>query len=380
MELHDESNSFEYAASFSIALFRKLLASLENVYLDNAQLYYQLGNKTVQEDDVKAISKKPVVSYKDICVDYELSIQKEIKYKSYLYSLLSDNSSRGKLVSLAAYAVLGHTRIKLPYYIDNALSLRFELLKQSDVSFEGDKRLLHAVQSKWKTDVFSLYKYNINNNEFKTYTIGEELFRRFYSPSYECTTDFGKICVEKDDVVLDCGAAFGDVSLQFAQSTGENGKVICFEPYPLFIEVFQANLAMNSNLAKTITLIEKAVWDKSNEVLSFIEGGGGSRIDQRNKCERKIGTTKIDDTVKSLSLPKVDFIKMDIEGAELNALLGAKNTIFAFKPKLAICLYHSPKDFYEIPSLIHSWGLNYKFYINHNYMNQWETVLYAVSN
>lgn len=380
MELQSQIDCFDCSASFSMALFAKILSSLDNVYLDNAQLYYQLRDKKAQDEDLKSISSKPVIAYKDICFDYELAIQNEIKYKSFLYSLLADEVSKEKLIYLAAYAVLGHTRIRLPYYNENAVALREELLQKSNISFDGNKDLLHTVQSKWKTDVFSLYKYIKNGVDFKTYTIGEELYRRIYCPSYECATESGNISVEKGDIVLDCGAAFGDVSLQFAQSTGPSGHVICFEPYPLFLEVFQSNMLMNAEFSKSITLIERAVWNESDEELSFIEGGGGSRIDQKNKSSRKILTTKIDDTVNQLALPNVDFIKMDIEGAELNALLGAKKTITENKPKLAICLYHSPKDFYEIPALIHSWGLGYKFFINHHYMNQWETVLYAVSN
>lgn len=380
MELEKEFVCFDRAASFSLALFGKILASLENRFFDNGQLFYQLGDKSVQEKDIQDLSCVPVVPYGDVASNYGKAIQQEILYKSFLFSLLADEASREKLVCLGAYAVLGHTRVKLPYYREGSVEIREELLKKFDVASDGEERLLQAVREKWKTDVFSLYRHEMDGVELKTYTIGEELYRRHCCPSYECATERGTLSVSRGDVVLDCGAAFGDISLQFAQAAGEAGRVICFEPYPLFAEVFQANMAMNSALAKPITLVDRAVWNESDVVLSFIEGGGGSRIDQRNKSARKIVTTKIDDTVKDLSLPRVDFIKMDIEGAEFNALLGAKETVFAHRPKLAICLYHNPKDFHEIPRLIDSWGLGYKFYLNHHYMNQWETVLYAVAD
>lgn len=75
---------------------------------------------------------------------------------------------------------------------------------------------------------------------------------------------------------------------------------------------------------------------------------------------------------------KVTFIKMDIEGAEYNALLGCKKIIREQKPKLAICIYHKPEDIIEIPELILSINKEYQFYIRH-YSTTWaETILYAL--
>ena len=68
---------------------------------------------------------------------------------------------------------------------------------------------------------------------------------------------------------------------------------------------------------------------------------------------------------------------MDIEGAELNALKGAEETIRRFKPKLAITVYHSLNDFWEIPEWLESLGLGYKFYLRHFTIHAEETVLFA---
>lgn len=76
-----------------------------------------------------------------------------------------------------------------------------------------------------------------------------------------------------------------------------------------------------------------------------------------------IETIPIDEFVKEENLKRVDFIKMDIEGSEEKALLGAKETLRKFKPKLAICIYHKPKDFYELPLLIKEINPEYKIRI-----------------
>ena len=79
-----------------------------------------------------------------------------------------------------------------------------------------------------------------------------------------------------------------------------------------------------------------------------------------------------------MSLPRVDFIKMDIEGAEIHALKGAEKTLRQFHPKVAISLYHSLEDFKTIPRYLDSLGLKYKFYLDHHTIYENETVLFGI--
>ena len=96
-----------------------------------------------------------------------------------------------------------------------------------------------------------------------------------------------------------------------------------------------------------------------------------SRIDENGEDEVEVRA--LDEVVDG----KVTFIKMDIEGAELQALFGAEKTIKKYKPKLAICIYHRLEDILEIPAYIHSIVPEYKFYIRHYSFSTSETVLYA---
>ncbi len=88
-----------------------------------------------------------------------------------------------------------------------------------------------------------------------------------------------------------------------------------------------------------------------------------------------IEVTSID---KVLQGKEATFIKMDIEGSELAALQGAKETIQKYRPKLAISLYHKPEDMLEIPNYILNIVPDYKLYLRHYATNLWETVLYAI--
>lgn len=84
---------------------------------------------------------------------------------------------------------------------------------------------------------------------------------------------------------------------------------------------------------------------------------------------------KIDDALAGES---VSFIKMDIEGSEMDALRGAKEILRTQKPQLAICVYHKTSDFWEIPFLILRANSTYRLYLRHHHNNNcWGTVLYA---
>ena len=89
-----------------------------------------------------------------------------------------------------------------------------------------------------------------------------------------------------------------------------------------------------------------------------------------------INTITIDEFAKTHLKPT--FIKMDIEGAELNALIGANNVIVNHKPKLAICIYHRPSDLSEIAKYIKQLNSHYRFYIRHYRDYICDTVLYCL--
>jgi hypothetical protein len=107
--------------------------------------------------------------------------------------------------------------------------------------------------------------------------------------------------------------------------------------------------------------------------LKFLSNGGSSTISENGDIE--INTVALDE---ALAGERITCIKMDIQGAELKALSGAKELICINRPKLVICLYHKPEDIFEIPEFIIDLNLNYKIYIRHQAMFSFETILYAI--
>lgn len=125
-----------------------------------------------------------------------------------------------------------------------------------------------------------------------------------------------KYNIKKGDVIVDCGAYVGDFALYAAKAVGEKGKILAFEPDPKNYKKLLENMKLNS--LSNLTVIEKGVWS--------------SRTSSRG-----MALTSLDDELKS---EKINFIKMDVEGAEIEAVKGAKNILRDNKVNLAIASYH----------------------------------------
>lgn len=184
----------------------------------------------------------------------------------------------------------------------------------------------------------------------------------------------------KEEVILDLGANYGDTLEEILKRTDKRfKKIYCFE-------LDEKCIASLENLKKDLQLnnleiINKGAWHK-RDILTFSSNPtqGASRIiDCKNgKFENdEIYTVNTID-IDSVVCEDVTFIKMDIEGAELNALKGAKEVIKKNKPKLAICVYHKNEDIIDIYDYITKLVPEYKVYLRHHNVSGTETVLYAV--
>jgi FkbM family methyltransferase len=198
--------------------------------------------------------------------------------------------------------------------------------------------------------------------------------------------------LSRDEIFVDAGACRGDSIVNFIKrSDGNYGHIHSFEPDP-------ANFAHLKKLAsnyQNVTCYNKGLYS-TEKTLKFVGGAGGSSaikdvVDtygiNRDLLIQRTGSTtesmkievcSIDNTINS----HVTFIKMDIEGSELEALKGASQKLVKYKPKLAICIYHKIEDFWEIPLFIHNLVPEYQLFIGQHVVT-WscsETVLYAAVN
>jgi len=158
---------------------------------------------------------------------------------------------------------------------------------------------------------------------------------------------------------VDCGAYTGDTVAKAISLKGTRAAVM-FEP----INLPKCN-------AEERYYFPCAVSDKT-EMISMTVEGGSSHIGG----DTKVQAVALDDVIPTFA---PTCIKMDIEGAEMKALRGAKQLISRYKPDLAISVYHCVNHLWDVPLLINSWGLGYKFWLKCHNSFTMETVLYATT-
>jgi FkbM family methyltransferase len=184
------------------------------------------------------------------------------------------------------------------------------------------------------------------------------------------------IAPRSGDVILDCGACWGDTTVLLASLAAPGAEVHAFEFIPDNLQLFARNLGLNPQLAPHIHLCPRPLGRTTGELLRFVAQGPGSRQDEAGTEVAE--TIAIDDYVAAAGLARVDFIKMDIEGCEAAALAGARQTIARWRPRLAISAYHRRDDLFVLPALIRELWPGYAIYLEHHTIHAEETVIYAI--
>ncbi len=172
--------------------------------------------------------------------------------------------------------------------------------------------------------------------------------------------------LKENDSFLDLGAYNGDTVLQFINRVGKN-VITAIEPD---VKTFKKLIKNTEDY--NINLINAAISDE-NGVAEF--SGVNSRGSTIGKGET-VKTITVDSLTKS---KKYDYIKFDVEGAELKGILGAEQTIKRDKPKMLISCYHKSEDYFTIPLKVLEFNPEYKVYMRHfPAVPAWDTCFYFV--
>ena len=176
-----------------------------------------------------------------------------------------------------------------------------------------------------------------------------------------------------DEIFVDCGA-YNGISLKTFLNENNNQfkKYYGIEPdADNYLKLRNYIVSLPDVIQNKAVIINKAVYDEQKKLKLYNLNGPGSFITDIGQQE--IEAIKIDDLVDE---DGTTYIKMNIEGSELQALKGAEQTIKKYKPKLAIAGYHKTWDLWEIPMLIHGICPDYRFYLR-SYMNNLSFVYYG---
>lgn len=146
-----------------------------------------------------------------------------------------------------------------------------------------------------------------------------------------------------------------------------------FDPLsPCFDSVIDPTL-----IGKQVQVHSAALW-KSSEEIPFFRNQPlhcSKVLDSGNNM--RVSALSIDDFVRENQID-VDFIKLDVEGSELNVLVGARATLQCQRPQLAVAIYHTNKDLFEVPLFLKQTLDDYMYRIGHYTSDYTETILYAI--
>ena len=180
---------------------------------------------------------------------------------------------------------------------------------------------------------------------------------------------FENFMAYKDEIFVDAGGYDGDTTEEFINRYPDYRKVYFFEPS-------QKNLSeARKRLSGRRDIDYRSVGLSDGPGALYFNADAGSASAITSAVGESITVVALDDELRNAP---ISFIKMDLEGWEMNALRGAQQIIKNHKPKLAIAVYHAAKDFREIPQFLFDINPHYKIYLRH-YTQGWsETVMYFI--
>ncbi len=145
--------------------------------------------------------------------------------------------------------------------------------------------------------------------------------------------------IQADATVYDVGAHVGYYTLLFSEMVGDSGKVVAFEPLPNNIAYIKRHLELNN--LHNVRLIEAAVADQPGKTYFqvAVSSSMGHITDTKTTDTVEVDRVSLDDLIAQNNLPRPDYIKFDIEGAELLALQGALNTLQQHHPTVFLATH-----------------------------------------
>ncbi len=294
-----------------------------------------------------------------------------------LWRQLGDDESRGLWLRFLAYRALGpaHVRLQLDpaEYRRAVIGLTAQMMRQPAV-----------IPTPGMPFEWGMHHYDLHPSGLPVQVIGPPLplASTYCFSQYAYRAPAAGACPRPGDVAIDAGGCWGDTALWLAHVVGASGTVHTFEPSPRNRELLAHNLQLNPQLAPRVRVHAAPLGGRRGETVwmdDIIAAGATAREQAREDARSvRLQTETIDALVSAGTVERVDFIKVDVEGADLGVLQGAAATIAAQRPRLAIAAYHRPDDLVAIPDFIASLGVEYRWYLQCSTMTDVDTVAFAV--
>ena len=294
-----------------------------------------------------------------------------------LWERLGDEGSRALWLRFLAYRALGpaHVRLQLDplEYRRSVIGLTARALRRHAV-----------VEAPGMPFEWGLHLYDLHSLGLPVHVVGPPLplASTYVFSQYAYRDESVPARPRRGDVAVDAGGCWGDTALWLAHMVGERGRVHTFEPSPRNRALLESNLQLNPGLRPRVHVHGSPLGPQPGQTvwIDDVIAAGATVREQAPDGSRAVAvqTDSIDALVRSGQLERVDFIKVDVEGADLGVLEGAAATITTQRPRLAIAAYHRPDDLVRIPAFIASLGVEYRWYLQCSTMTDIDTVAFAV--
>lgn len=235
-----------------------------------------------------------------------------------------------------------------------------EYFKKNKEILKANLALLEDEESKAVYKKIVQFRYTHDTKKFPKYSLEDQYFPKDI------------ITLGENEVFIDCGAYQGDTYEVLRRETDDGFRgVVCFEPA-------EENYAILKEKAKNdsrVTVVKAGVWNENTTLYFNSDVGKTAKVVENEISEFKIDVKAIDCIEECKD---ATYIKMDVEGSEMQALKGAEQTIRKNRPKLAISIYHSNEDLVQIIQWVANLDMNYKLYVRQHDFVDVDTVLYAI--
>ncbi len=282
------------------------------------------------------------------------------------YQLLSNDASRSLYLSLFIYRLAGHHSFRIPLDYSKAGEEYAEYKKIENENAANSELAFDGMFGKLKHFDFEYFGERYVADCFG---LGTYLF----SKQYFYSNEGGTIRPERGDYVIDGGGFTGDTALVFSNAVGPEGRVYSFDPIEEHLEIMRFNGQRFPY--RNVEVMPFGVSDSNvyANPLVLNHYSPGFRAETS-----VIPLRTLDFLVECDLVKRIDFVKLDVEGSEAKALIGAIESIRRFKPKLAISLYHNPNDLFTLPLLVkHLFPFYKHFCVGHYSIHVGESVLYV---
>jgi len=352
----DNIEEFKYVCIFGAGMTSQTLIPLWKRNIDKKIDFLCDNDKTkwgkIFHGDIVCISPDELKKYKD-----EVAVIIATRFIKEIYMQLKEEG-------FSNIHYIGDYRLGSRSFLKNK--------KNIDIIKDNIVQMLDVLEDTASKDILvSLIKiwfdYDVTGLEYSSIYSGDE-----YYPD-----DIIKL--RENESFVDAGAYTGDSVISFLKKVNYSfDSIFAFELDKENFKALEFAIKdLDKHIIDKIHLYNVGVFDEE-KTISYEHGnekGANYHISNSIFGMKQGKTVRLSDILNG---ERVSFIKMDIEGAELNALYGAEELIKKYKPALAICVYHKPEHLWEIPSYIKKIVPEYKLYLRHHSSLEYQTVCYAV--